>query len=57
MSSHPRKIEDPEDILDIINEKFANLEEITSKHLSKIKKELESATITNFTLNIDNLGK
>ena len=55
MSSHPRKIEDPEDILDIINEKFANLEEITSKHLSKIKKELESATITNFTLNIDNL--
>ena len=55
MTSHPRKIEDPEDILDIINEKFSNLEEITSKHLSKIKKELEGATITNFTLNIENL--
>ena len=55
MTSHPRKIEDPEDILDIINEKFSNLEEITSKHLSKIKKVLEGATITNFTLNIENL--
>jgi hypothetical protein len=55
MSTSPRKIESPEEIYDLINETFSNLDEITNKHLSKLKKELESATITNFTLNIDNL--
>ena len=56
MSTHQRKVESPEDILDIINEKFSNVyEELTTKHLSKLKKELESCNITNFTLNIDNL--
>ena len=55
MSTHQRKVDSPDDILDIIKEKFSNLEEITSKHLSKLKKELESCSIINFTLNIDNL--
>ena len=56
MSTHQRKVESPEDILDIINEKFSNVyDELTTKHLSKLKKELESCIITNFTLNIDNL--
>jgi hypothetical protein len=56
MSTHQRKVESPEDILDIINEKFSNVyDELTTKHLSKLKKELESCNITNFTLNIDNL--
>jgi L-rhamnose mutarotase len=55
MSSNSKKFDSPEDILNFINSKFENLEEITSKHLSKLKKELESANISNFTLNIDNL--
>ena len=55
MSSNSKKLDSPEDILNFINSKFENLEEITSKHLSKLKKELESANISNFTLNIDNL--
>ena len=56
MSSSPsRKVESPEDIFDIISEKFSNLEELNTKHLSKLKKEIESCTIKNFTLNIDNL--
>ena len=55
MSSNLKKFDSPEDILNFISSKFENLEEITSKHLSKLKKELESATISNFTLNIDNL--
>ena len=55
MSSPLKNIESPEDILDLLNEKFANLEEITTKHISKLKKELETSTITNFSLNIDNL--
>ena len=55
MSSNSKKLDSPEDILNFINSKFENLEEITSKHLSKLKKELESANISNFTLNIDTL--
>ena len=55
MSSPSKKIDSPEELLDFIKVKFSNLEEISSKHLSKLKKELESSTITNFSLNIDNL--
>ena len=55
MSASQRKIESPEEIYDLISETFSNLDEITNKDLSKLKKELESATITNFTLNIENL--
>ena len=33
MSSSPsRKVESPEDIFDIISEKFSNLEELNTKH-------------------------
>ena len=48
MSSPLKKIESPEDILDIISEKFSNLEEINTKHLSKLKKEIESYNIKQF---------
>ena len=55
MSAPPRKIKSPEEILDVITEKFSGLEVITAKHLSKLRKEIEALTIINFTLNIDNL--
>ena len=55
MSSNLKRFDSPEDILDFINSKFQNVEEITMKHLLKLKKELESSSIKNFTLNIDNL--
>ena len=55
MSSPSKKIDSPDELVDLITDKFSNLEEISNKHLSKLKKELESSTITNFTLNIENL--
>jgi hypothetical protein len=55
MSSPTKKIDSPDELVDFITDKFSNLEEISNKHLPKLKKELESSTITNFTLNIENL--